>query len=476
MPVTEMHMDPGPWQVNLVADTPRWVLDAIDVRTRLWASIVITPQHFVPGTVSDANLLSLARYTGVFLGMGAGRTSLNGEGLAWWLGADGDGGDLHASYDFNYTDEFLSDILTNLVFNGAQGLTLNYTGSIAEKFDIDIEGGDTKREVLDTILGQCSSEMAWQITPGGVMNVNTPAGLWPTQGTPTVLFTPEGGHDGVIDGIGADFVMAALNGDEVRVQIQCDWDDGYNNGVATMSPIPWYDFAGGSPEVRTLIDWRPKRPRPPTEKWRKFAAWQIQSETAANRLAARELNERSEVRSEVVVEVDVFDPWRYDMSPGNGVYLYDPDTKIIDTANEVYYRGEAIRPDKGIVQQWTTPIQEDYGVYLRYWNGASMTYYDLTNWVEFESGPTRIQVGHRDRFAPKMAARTLSQVDKRKIRRRALRAARQNLLATTNVHRRIGQGLWAPNSARPGAMGAVPRPNRPTPPEPGDKPVRGRGY
>ena len=461
MPITETYMDGGPWTVNLIDDTPRWVLDTIDIRYRLWASIVVTPQHFEPGTLSDADLLSIARYTGVFLGMGAGRTSLNGEGLVWWLGNSGDGGDLHASVDINYTNKYLIDVLNDLVFNGANGLTLSYTASIAEQFEIDLEGGDTKREVLDTILGQCSSEVAWQITSGGVVNVGYPTSLFPTQSTPTVLFTPEGGHDGNINGLAAEFVMAALNGDEVRNDVWVDWQDGVNSGRAILStPSGWVDFAGGSPEVRMLMDWRPKRARPATEKWRQLAAWQVQSETKADRLAARELNERSEVRSEIVVEVDTFDPWRYGMSPGHGVYLYDPDTKISDTANEVYYRGEAVCPDKGTVQQWTTPIQEDYGVYLRYWNGSSFTYYDLTNWVEFESGPTRILVGHRDRFAPKMAARTMSKLKKKRIRQAARYAAGK--LHTTAVDNRNPDHLRVPPSLNGPGFDRLPPPVRPT--------------
>lgn len=456
MPITETFMDSGPWQVNLLDDTPRWVLDAIDVRSHLWASIVITPQHFTLGTFSDANLLGLARYAGVYLGMGAGRTSLHGEGLMWWLGDDGDGGFLYGSTDYEAGPVKLETALTNHVFSASNGLTEGTTYAPEVYYNFNVEGGDTRREIFDTIILQSSANTVWAITPSGVINVNTDTTLFPTTTTPTVLFTQEGGHDGTVDGIGADFVVAELNGDHVREKIWVDWQDGVNNGSATLSlPTGWKDFAGASPEVRTLLDWRPKRPRPPTERWRKLAAWQIRSQTQANSLAARELNERSEVRSEVVVEVDVFDPWRYDMSPGNWVYLYDPDTKIIDTANEVYYRGEAIRPDKGLVQQWTTPIQEDYGVYLRYWDGAAMAYYDLTNWVAVESEPTRILVGHRDRFAPKMAARTLSKLKKKRIRQRALADARQNALATQNIRRPIGTPLWAPNSLRPG------RPPRP---------------
>ena len=455
--ITETFMDGGPWAVNLQPDTPRWVLDDLDVRNKLWATIVITPQHFVPGTVSDANLLTLARYAGVYLGMGAGRTSLHGEGLLWWLGDAGDGGDLHAGIDVRYENKYLVDVLNDLVFNGPNGLTLNYTGSIAELFEIDIEGGDTKREVLDTILGQCSSEVVYSLTPAGVLNVGTPSGLWTSRGTPTVIFTPEGGHDALINGLQAEFVMAELNGDEVRNDVWVDWDDGHNSGRQFFD-APWFDFAGQEAEVRFLMDWRPKRAKPPTEKWRKLAAWQVQSETKANRLAARELNERTEVRQEIAVEVDAFDPWRYAMSPGNDVYLYDPDTKILDTANEVYYRGEAIRPDRGTVQQWTTPIRRGYGVYLRYFTsiGGAATYYDLTNWVEFEDGPTSIKVGHRDSFAPKMAARTMSKLKKKRIRQAAQKAY------TATFDNRNPNHLRTPPSLGGPAFDRLPPPVRPT--------------
>lgn len=453
MPITETFMDGAPWSVTLMDDTPRWVLDAIDVRTRLWASIVITPHHIGVGDVADATLLSLARYVGVYLGMGAGRTSLRGEGLIWWLGQDGDGGDLHASEDFEYgtgDTAKLTDAVTDLIFNGSNGLTEGSVAGPEEYYTVQLEGGDTKREVLDTLMSKSGDLSVWKLTPEGVLSIGTPASLWPTTTTPTVMLTPDGGQDAVVAGVFADFVAAELNGDDVRNDVFVDWQDGVNNGRALLStPSGWKNFAGGTPVVRTLIDWRPKRPRPPTERWRKLAAWQIRSETTADKMAARELNERSEVRQEIVVEVDEYDPWRWAMSPGNWVYLWDPDTGVIDTTREVYYRGDVTHPDLGRVDQWTTPIQDGYGVYIRYWNGSSFTYYDLTNWVEPEDGATKLTIGHRDRFAPKMVARRPSKLKKKRIRRAALAAARQQVLATTNQRRPISAPtLWAPNSAR----------------------------
>lgn len=423
MPITEEIMDQGAWSVQLQEDTPRWVLEDIDVRDRLWATIVVTPQHYRVGDISDANLLIAARYCGVYLGMGEGRRSLYGKGLAWWLGESGDGGDLHAATDTFYEAKTLSDALTDLVFNGANGLTLGTVSVPGDTYNIDLEGGDTKREVLDTLLGQASTTAMWRLNARGTMDINTPAGLWPTVTTPTTVFTKGGGRDGNIYGIPARIGVDELNGKEVRHQVFVDWDDGYNSGMALMSPIPWYDFAGGSPEVRMLMDWRPKRPRPPTERWRKVAAWQIKSETQANKMAAAELNERSEVRNHLTVEVDEFDPWRFSCSPGNHVYVLEPDSKIQDLTKSVQYQGEVIHPEQAQVQSWTTPIQEGYGVYLRYWNGASMTYYDLTEWVDWELDYTTMTVGHRDRFAPEVSPNRVSKLKKKRIREAARKAA-----------------------------------------------------
>lgn len=427
MPITEELMDAGAWSVQLQEDTPRWVLEDIDVRDRLWATIVVTPHHYRVGDISDANLLTAARYSGVYLGMGEGRRSLYGKGLIWWLGDDGDGGHLHASTDINYTGKYLTDCLTDLVFNSPNGLTQGSVSAPADVYEVDIEGGDTKREMLDTLLGQASVETFWQMTPQGALNVNTPAGLWPTNTTPTTVFTEEGGREGSVYGVPAFISVDELAGDEVRNDVWVDWDDGYNSGRAELTePSSWANFNGGTGancQVRFLMDWRPKRAKPPTERWRKVAAWQIQSETQANRMAARELNERSDVRNQLTVSIDEYDPWRFSCSPGNSVYVLEPDSKIQDLTKSVQYQGEVIHPEIARVNEWTTPIQEGYGVYLRYWNGASMTYYDLTEWVDWELDTTTLKLGHRDRFAPEASAKRMSKLKKKRIREAARKAA-----------------------------------------------------
>lgn len=423
-------MDTGAWSVQLQDDMPRWVLEDIDVRDHLWATIVVTPQHWRVGDLSDANLLSLARYSGVLLSMGEGRRSLHGKGLPWWLGEDGDGGHLHASTDFTHGagDTLkLSTAFDDLIMTGPNGLTKGTISGPEVYYSINIEGGDTKREMLDTICLKSSQTTVWQITPGGVINVNQQSTLYPTATTPTAVFIAEGSREGAVDGIPSIISVDELDGSGVRNDVWVDWDDGYNSGRAQLSdPAGWANFSGGTGadcQVRFLMDWRPKRPKPPTERWRRVAAWQIQNETIANSLASRELSERSEVRNVMTVSVDEYDPWRFDISPGNWAYILEPDAKIQDLTKSVQYQGEVIHPDMGQIQQWTTPIQEGYGVYLRYWTGAAIAYYDLTEWVDWETDFTTIKVGHRDRFAPATSPKRMSKLKKKRIRQAARYAA-----------------------------------------------------
>lgn len=424
MPIVEEFMDTGSWSVNLQDDTPRWVLDDITVIDHLWASIVITPHHWTVGDISDANLLSLARYAGVFLGMGEGRRSLWGEGLMWWLGDSGDGGFIFASTDTTTASIKLDTALDTHIFTASNGLTKGTVDGSETYYQFGLEGGDTRREIFDTIIQQSDEDTVWQVTPAGVININLDTVLYPSTTTPTAVLISEGSREGNVDGIPAEIRIAGLDGTEVREKVWVDWQDGTNNGSSTLSlPTGWKDYAGAAPEVRSLIDWRPKRPRPPTERWRKLAAWQIRSLTQANSLAAREINERSEIRNEIRVDVDEYDPWRFDISPGNWVYIMDEDSRIVDTANSVQYQGEVIHPKKSRVEQWQTPIQEGYGVYLRYYNGSSMAFYDLTEWVAWEDDFTSMQVGHRDRFAAPAVASKVSKAQKKRFRRAARYAA-----------------------------------------------------
>jgi hypothetical protein len=122
----------------------------------------------------------------------------------------------------------------------------------------------------------------------------------------------------------------------------------------------------------------------------------------ANNVATRAANRVNSYAVEVKADIDEYDPWRF-FQVGDSVWVYDQELGLTDSANEVYYRGVAIRPQKLRVQAMTSPIRQGYGVYLRYWTGAAFAYYDLSPYVEYEEGPVTLELGTRDRFHRKNA-------------------------------------------------------------------------
>jgi hypothetical protein len=268
----------------------------------------------------------------------------------------------------------------------------------------------------------------WRVNPGKSsfsIDADLDENLWPSTTTPTVILAKDAGRESSIVGLRADLELEQLNGEEVRTEVRVDWDDGVNDGSNSPTlPATYANLDSGSPEVRTLIDWRPKRPRPPTERWRRVAPWSIAAQARADILAARDANERAVVRNEITARLtDVDDPWRYDITPGNTVYVWDLDENITGSTH-VYYRGESTNPTTGRVDEMTTPIQPGYGVWLRYYDGANFQFYRLTEHVEFEQAPTVLKIGHRDKFPlAKVRPRPLTRRQRRSHYTRARLAA-----------------------------------------------------
>ena len=66
MSVTERVMAAGSWDVTLSDETPRSLLEAIDVEKIGFSTLVILPARLDPRSHADAALLALARYTGIY--------------------------------------------------------------------------------------------------------------------------------------------------------------------------------------------------------------------------------------------------------------------------------------------------------------------------------------------------------------------------------------------------------------------------
>lgn len=402
MPITEQLMDVGSFEVNLDPATPQRVLDDIGINRRLWSTYVHTPAHFTLGDLDDADLLSVARYTGRVLGQPHDRLGVRGEQIVSWLGQD-DGGDLFSGVDTSVSGLDLEAHLDARVFAAANGLTKGSVNSNGTTFTHAREGGDTRREMLDTLAASApGGPYFWRCNSNDfTIDVDLLATLWPTATTPTVILSEEGGRAIGVVGLYAEIAVDDIDGSEVRTAVQVDWNDGTGNGTSSASlPATYGDLVGGSPTDIHYMDWRPKRPQPPTERWRRFAVWAIKAQARADILAQRDVNERSQIRTEITADLhDLVDPWRFDITPGNTVYLSDLDRGLVNTVNEVYYRGEATHPTTGRVDEMITPLHEGGGHYLRCFDGVSaFEWIDLTQYVLPEDGPVQLGIDRRSRF------------------------------------------------------------------------------
>jgi hypothetical protein len=83
------------------------------------------------------------------------------------------------------------------------------------------------------------------------------------------------------------------------------------------------------------------------------------------------------------------------VKPGDYVYVFDQRADLYDTANQITWRGRLIQPIKLRCKEYTWPIARGMGIYARK-AGATPTYTDLTDYVEYETGDTTWQIGTSD--------------------------------------------------------------------------------
>jgi hypothetical protein len=105
---------------------------------------------------------------------------------------------------------------------------------------------------------------------------------------------------------------------------------------------------------------------------------------AANLVAAGQV-----LRKAVSIATEEYDIDR-DVQVGDNLYVYRPDSSMVDPTNQVRYRGGVIYPVILRVISATWPIERGMGAWYRDGTGA---WTDLTNHVVFEDAGTSFEVG-----------------------------------------------------------------------------------
>lgn len=410
MPATEEKMGEGSFSLEFLPTTPTWILDRLDPRNEAglggvgFAQLYVTRQWLPVGKVPSATLRgSLARYGGIIYKMGEDRLTIEGSGPLSLLGGEGDGGTIKRPPTATPSTTFDGhlDSQVGLATADANGLTRGVTDGAAGPFTLRMQGGTTRRQVLDTMITQTvATAREYVVKPNGVVTVRTPANLWDSG---LVVLSADGVDWGAPGkrSVKADLSLTELGVDDWTSRVVVDWDNTVNYGMANLTPPAGYrNMAGGPIEWETYIDWTPKGRIRGKATLDKIVAWLANSQAAANNVAAGELARRNKYRINVTAEIDTYDPWSLG-KPGDSWYVYDNRLRLKDLTNFVALNGRQVGARLFQVASWTVPFRAGYGYYVYAWSVSlgAMELVDITQWVVPEDSMVSVELGSRSRHS-----------------------------------------------------------------------------
>lgn len=371
MTVTQRLMAPGSFRVSLRPETPNELLRQIQLLDHL----IILPGALSDATVAaPADVIAQAKsvgYTGVVTGKPS-RLTFEGYDLSWWLGTpDGLGGLIldQSGSALNLT-AWIDKVLPS------NGITKGTITNVGGDWTAVLTGLVTPREAIDTICDVFDAE--WRIRADGTLDAGGEGDLFET--TPKVIVTRDAGgiEDDGIRGIEGGVLSVSMNADGITSgTLVVGEGQGVSitfGGAGPLTPdgVRWSTFAGGTPNMTRLIN-----------------APSMES-TDLTKQAGKVLAQFNAVRKDVQVSSSTPSVFRF-VKPGDSVWVYDADSGLIDSANQVRWRGQIIQPEKLRVSSLTWPVMQGMGVYARL-STSPVTVLDLSPWVQSESGETRWEV------------------------------------------------------------------------------------
>ena len=404
MSVTERVMAAGEWSLELVEDTPRRVLEDIDIESAGFGQLVILPARLDPRAHTDATLLSLARYTGIFRKQ-EGDFRLSGPGLPILLGDEDNKGDIY-EVERSTANGWLSQWVTSLrPVSLEAGTTYSPGGAWAGSFYLV-----TAKEAFETLKGEFAAPIEWRVTPDFKWHVGTVFGTAGTDAlydsTPKVIVlhnAGEGGSDFGLTGVRGisglirdleDYTTKIVYRTEETVEtsktdIATTADDATVSGSTSVTEretvthvstattadvdVPFARPTGGPVILDRVIEGNSDDG----------------SDADPQAQADMQLGRFDSIRREITVEGGAYDVGH--LSPvGSRIWLYAPPV-VMDAANPVQFRGRVCYPVKVRLMGCTWPISRGLGVYMRITSGGTR-WVDLTDYVAWESGDVGLEV------------------------------------------------------------------------------------
>lgn len=375
-------MAPGRWNVNLQADTPVSLTDQLNLATSVgFASAIFTAAPLDPTMFDSADLLTLSVYTGIYRAQEE-RLKLDGPHATAWL-ADEDGkGDLIEAGLFSVGSP-LSNWVTGLTTPALSvGTITDPGGSLGWNYSWTNDKANNPRAAMDAVCdwftavaGSTDDPVEWEVSEQLEVNAGLVSAVYGT--TPSAIFTAD--DDGR--------EHAELTSFPASMTLREDLEDYTDRVLASDTSATLADYPASAWGSTPYND-----PQGADLHMARVVSGVEPSWSSLTSVAQGQYSRFKKVRQKIDASLSGFCPIA-DIRCGSYVWAWDPFENIYDTANEITFRGEVIRPLKLRVKEINQPLQAGMGVYIRYYDGSAWQVIDLTPWVEYESGETRVTIG-----------------------------------------------------------------------------------
>lgn len=360
MSVYERVQAEGSWDIQFAVDVPPSIRDHL----LPFSTVYVYPVRGYSSRLSAATIAGNALYAGVLLEPPGSDGKMSGAGLAWWMGDTDNKGNVIEGAVSN-TAASLSTWITSLRPGQlSAGTVTSPGGSMTYSYE-----WVTRRQAIDSVCSAFGVE--WRVNPDRTLDVATAANLYGS--TPLAITSTRGGssNDLTLFGLGAG-VSAAFNYSDFASRVIVS---GPGGRAAAGGASAYYGPDGTAATFYRVVD--SSDAAPGSESTVATNLTNLWSSAGFQR------------------DIKITSP-RQDLPlilpAGSNFYLYAPEYGL---AGSTLVRYEATQTFpismRALGIHW--PIVDSFGVFLRYWNGSSFSFDDLSDFVAYESGVAEIEIG-----------------------------------------------------------------------------------
>ena len=370
----------GQWDLDLKPTIPREHLDAL----QFFGHVAVVAGRVDPVVYGDS-MLTAARYVGVLRSNSLAddartripndNVKIGGVGMAMWLGDEDNKGAVIENAAVFASGSTFANVIRGLLPSGGS-VTEGTLYSVAGTYS-GTHQWQSPREAIQYVCDTMSTTaipVSWRVNNNGTLDAGPESNLFVT--TPVCAI--------VARGAGEDMVLRAIPG---SMDLTSDVEDyttrvvvlaeGIGASVATGAAetaggsIPYKDIHGNTVALTRLVS---------------------ESDTTTTNAATRAalaLAQYTTPKQDLRLSIQDYDV-EGSFSLGDYVWAYDPDKGLVDTANEIVFRGQRLNPIKLQVTEVSWGVTGDYTVAYR---SATGVWTDLTDHVEINSAGTYVTVG-----------------------------------------------------------------------------------